>query len=64
MKNTDAKTRAAASTPEADSLDTGEQLSLELESEAQHQVGERKETMIEQATQESGDPEQKNSKAE
>jgi hypothetical protein len=63
MKNTDAKTRAAATTPEAESLDTGEQLSLELESEAQHQVGERKEKMIERANQESGDPEQKNSKS-
>jgi hypothetical protein len=57
MKNTDAKTRAAAPTPGAEALDTAEQLSLELESESQHQTGRRKEKMIEDANAASGKPE-------
>ena len=64
MKNTDPKTRAAASTPEVKSLDTGEQLSLELESESQHQTGKRKEKMIDEANAASGKPQQEKSDRE
>ena len=49
MKETDAKTRVGASTPEADNLNTGEQLSLELQSEAEHQIGTKREKMISKA---------------
>ena len=57
MKNTDVKTRAAASSPGAEKLNKGEQKSLELESESEHQIGKRKEKMIEEANEASGEPE-------
>ena len=49
MKKNDAKTRAGATTPGAESLNTGEQQSLELQSESEHQIGARKEKMISEA---------------
>jgi hypothetical protein len=49
MNDTDAKTRAAANTPGAEKLETGEQLSLELQSESEHQTGKPKEKMISDA---------------
>jgi hypothetical protein len=64
MKNTDAKTRAGASTPGAQAMDTGEQLSLELQSESEHQIGTRKEKMIQEAKESAPGPKENSDSAE
>ena len=55
MKNKETKTRAGATTPGAEALDKGEQQSLELQSESQHQIGNPREKMISEAKEAAGE---------
>jgi hypothetical protein len=65
MKDTtDAKTRAAASTPGAEKLNKGEQKAIELQSESEHQTGTRKEKMVQEAKKEAGAPESREDRSE